>query len=81
MKFLILSDVHALSSEIHKLKGYSGTTGSTHFVEDRSARQNRIIAIKELLKDEVGKIDALFILGDLAHQAKQGNCSGGWRFG
>ena len=72
MKFLVLSDIHAMSRDMVKAGNhYSGDTGSTHFAEDRSRLNNRILAISDTLRDKAGQIDALFILGDLAHQAKQ----------
>ena len=80
MRILVLSDIHAMSRELVELdkkrgltpdaKAYSGATGSTYFAEDRPKLQNRILAIGDVLQSYSGEIDALFVLGDMAHQAK-----------
>lgn len=74
MKFLIVSDVHAISEELSKLPdghGYHGEDGSGFRIEDRTKYGNRILALVDCLKDQKGNIDALVCLGDFAHQAKK----------
>ena len=74
MKFLILSDVHAISEELSKLPdghGYHGEDGSGFRIENRTKFGNRILALGDCLKDQTGQIDVLVCLGDFAHQAKK----------
>ncbi|WP_162791997.1 hypothetical protein [Pseudosulfitobacter sp. DSM 107133] len=74
MKFLIISDVHAISEELSKLPdghGYHGEDGSGFRIEHRTKSSNRILALGDCLNDQAGQIDVLVCLGDFAHQAKK----------
>lgn len=72
MKLLILSDIHAISSELKKYpEAYSGASGGMHIAERRSSIENRILAIGDVGELRDKEIDAIVVLGDLAHQAKQ----------
>jgi len=73
-RFLVVSDIHAISEELSKLPdghGYFGPDGSPFKIESRTPAKNRILAIADCLKSEKLEIDALVCLGDLAHQAKK----------
>lgn len=73
-KFLIVSDIHAISEELSKLPqehGYHGENGSSFKVESRTPASNPVLAISECLKSKEFSIDALICLGDFAHQAKK----------
>ena len=74
MKFLIVSDIHAISEELAKLPmdhGYHGQDGSDFRIEDRGPSKNRVLALKSCLEDQTGQIAALICLGDFAHQSKR----------
>jgi Calcineurin-like phosphoesterase len=80
MKILVLSDIHALSKDLSKAHGaYFGEIAGEFFAENRLPTDNPIIAIGQLLKDEVGQIDALMCLGDMAHQGKELALLAVWR--
>ncbi|MFN3259739.1 MAG: metallophosphoesterase family protein [Pikeienuella sp.] len=70
-RFLIVSDIHAISEELSKLNGYHGDDGSSFKVESRTPVSNPVLAIAECLKSKELSIDALICLGDFAHQAKK----------
>jgi Icc-related predicted phosphoesterase len=71
MKILLVSDIHAMSREIEKLKGYAGPSGGLLRVEDRTTISNPILAVANALQDDNRPFDLLLCLGDLTHQAKQ----------
>lgn len=74
MKFLIVSDIHAISEELSVLPkehGYHGGDGSNFRIENRTTIGNPVLAIKDCLTAHEGEIDALICLGDFAHQAKK----------
>jgi predicted MPP superfamily phosphohydrolase len=71
LRALIISDIHALSRDLHKVSAYNGRTGSKLFVEDRTPDKNCLLAISEAVSGFRTKIDVLLCLGDLAHQAKR----------
>lgn len=93
MKVLVISDLHAMSqdlltvSEGAQLKGasiaggYHGTARGLYFVEDRSPRSNRVLALKKAIEESqhAGDIDALICLGDIAHQCKRAVALTAWR--
>ena len=67
-----MSDLHAMSKEIHALEGgYSGESGSILKAEDRSKRTNPVLGIATALKNYPETIDLMLCLGDITHQAKQ----------
>lgn len=74
MKFLIVSDIHAVSEDLIDLPsgtGYFGPLGSDFIIENRTVYKNRIMALKTCLQEYCGEIDALLCLGDFAHQSKK----------
>jgi 3',5'-cyclic AMP phosphodiesterase CpdA len=93
VKVLVISDLHAMSEDLLKVcessnlkggkieGGYNGSTRGLYFVEDRSPRKNRVLALKEAIEKSphVGQIDALVCLGDIAHQCKRAVALAAWR--
>ena len=74
MKFLIVSDIHAISEELVELPkehGYHGLDGSNFLIENRNSTRNPVLALEACLKSHKGEIDALLCLGDFAHQSKR----------
>ena len=71
MRFLVVSDIHAVSSELVQADRYFGSPGSDFHIEDREKSKNRIFAIENCLSTWPKKVDALLCLGDMAHQSKQ----------
>lgn len=94
MKFLIVSDLHAMSQDILDVcessqarpggvvrGGYNGSTRGLFFVEDRSPSRNRVLAIRNAIKEteHLGSIDAIICLGDISHQCKRSVALAVWR--
>lgn len=93
MKILVISDLHAMSEDLLKVcdgayprgtkieGGYNGSTRGLYFVEDRSTRKNRVLALKKAINESphAGQIDALVCLGDIAHQCKRTVALAAWR--
>lgn len=93
MKILVISDLHAMSEDLLRVcegayakgdkieGGYTGGTRGLYFVEDRSPRKNRVLAIKKAIDESphAGQIDALVCLGDIAHQCKRTVALAAWR--
>ncbi|MGH1464123.1 MAG: metallophosphoesterase family protein [Cognatishimia sp.] len=79
MKFLIVSDIHAISGDLFKAKAYGENKPSYCDVESNSPSENPILSIAESLPKYRGKIDALLCLGDLAHQAKRLPFAAAWQ--
>lgn len=71
MKFLIVSDIHAISGDLFKAKAYGDSRPSYCDVESNSTSENPLLSIPDCLETYKGKIDGLLCLGDLAHQAKR----------
>lgn len=71
MKFLIVSDIHAVSGDLLKANAYGSGKPSFCDVESTSASDNPLLSISTCLTSYVGQIDGLLCLGDLAHQAKR----------
>lgn len=71
VRFLIISDIHAMSEDLEQLGGYVGRPGGRLRVEYRDKIKNLVLAIPSSLQDFRCKIDGLICLGDIAHQAKR----------
>lgn len=71
MKFLIVSDIHAISGDLFDAKAYGESRPSYCDVESISTSENPLLSIPDCLETYKGNIDALLCLGDLAHQAKR----------
>ena len=74
MRFLVVSDIHAISEELVDLPpeyGYRGGDGSSFRIEDRNKTKNRLLSLEPCLESYRGEIDALVCLGDFAHQSKR----------
>lgn len=78
IRFLIVSDIHALSRDMYNSSIYKGRAGGKLYIEDRTKEKNSILAIPTALHEYIGEIDVLFCLGDLAHQAKKAVAIGVW---
>ena len=54
--------------------GYNGSTRGSVYIEDRTAKANRLLAVTEYIKGAGlnQDIDFLICLGDMAHQCKRG---------
>lgn len=71
MKILVISDLHAMSTELKNKDAYVGRTGGKLYVENRNPKENQILAMHKALSRYSGQIDILFCVGDIAHQAKK----------
>lgn len=79
MRFLILSDIHAISSDLHKLEAYGKNRVSICDIESKDIQSNPLLGVPIAARDFKGKLDAVFCLGDLAHQAKKLPLQETWR--
>ncbi|WP_108820270.1 metallophosphoesterase family protein [Pseudovibrio sp. Alg231-02] len=71
MRFLVVSDIHCMSSDLEGANVYFGNEGSSFNIEERCPSKNPILALTKCLSDEELQVDAILCLGDFAHQSKQ----------
>ncbi|CTQ48099.1 metallophosphoesterase family protein [Jannaschia donghaensis] len=79
MRFLILSDIHSISSDLSKLQAYDSGKVSICDIESKDVQSNPLLGISSALAEYSGKLDGVLCLGDLAHHAKKLPLQETWR--
>ena len=79
MRFLVLSDIHAVSSDLSLLEAYGEGKVSSCDIESKDVQSNPLLGIPSAATEYRGKIDAVLCLGDLAHHAKKLPLQETWR--
>ncbi|WP_407492351.1 metallophosphoesterase family protein [Pseudooceanicola sp. MF1-13] len=79
MRFLILSDIHAVSSDLSLLEAYGKKKVSSCDIESKDVQSNPLLGIPSAAAQYNGQIDGVLCLGDLAHHAKKLPLQETWR--
>lgn len=79
MRFLVLSDIHAVSSDLSLLEAYGKEKVSGCDIESKNVQNNPLLGIPSAAAQYKGKIDGVLCLGDLAHHAKKLPLQETWR--
>lgn len=79
MRFLVLSDIHAVSSDLSLLEAYGKKKVSGCDIESKDVQSNPLLGIPSAAAEYKCKIDGVLCLGDLAHHAKKLPLQETWR--